>query len=175
MLIIAASQNAVADENTLKKSSRFIESLEWDDEAFQKIESFRKFESLYLDLLKSAEANNVFVSAVMLGLLKTEAAVSSIQTIKPQNTKVRIGVSFALCRLNIRYEENYSFLEKVGFETQLVGGAISQKHLEAIEFLSFLGDDRFLNYVKTLKTEESFQREAIAVASLRYNKMKTGL
>lgn len=161
----------ISDREAYDKSLKFIESFEWEIDVILKIEVFKKYESIYLDLLKSNDPQKVYVSSVMIGLLKTQPAVNVLKTIETQNINASVGIAFAKCRLNIQYEPNYKFLEKVGTEQQLVGGAQSLSNLNVVILLSLICDKRFPEYADKLKTQEAFQRGAIEVALLRYRKI----
>lgn len=171
--LLGFSIAAGSSEITLVESRKFVENLMWESEALKKTERFREYEGLYLDLLTSENQNDVYVAAVMLGLLKTNAAANSLQSIQPTTTQTAIGVAFARCRLNIQYENNYKFLEQVGTKTQRAGEARSLANIDAIILMSFLGDKRFPIYVRSLsdKTEEVWQQEAIDAALLRYREI----
>ncbi len=154
------------------ESIKFIESFEWDATAYSKIESFRKNEHLYMNLLQSSDDEFVFVGSVMLGLLKSNQAAQILKTLKPKGKLSEIGIAFALCSLRLNYDKNYSLLEKIGREPQMAGSARSLARLEVVELLSFLPDERFPEYAASLITDEVFQHEAIDVALMRFQSMK---
>ena len=152
----------------LKKTSRFVESLEWDPMAHSKLNKYKENEAEYLKYIKSENEKSTYVGAIMLGLLKSKASIDTLKKIKPKTESSKVAVLFALCALKQNYKENYSKLEALGIKTQDVAGAKSIVNLDVVELLSFLGDPKFKKYASSLKSDEQFQNEAISVAITRY-------
>ena len=162
---------AIHADETKKKTSRFIESFEWDSMAHLKIEKFKNYEPIYLKYINSSDEKTIYLGAVMLGLLKSEESLNSLKTIQSKDKLSEIGVLFALCSLKHNYSKNYLRLEELGKQTQDVAGANSIANLEVVELLSFLADPRFLAYASSLSSDETFQREAISVSIARYQEI----
>ena len=91
-----------ADE-TKKKTSRFIESFEWDSMAHLNIEKFKIYEPIYLKYINSSDEQTIYLGAVMLGLLKSKDSLNSLKTIQSKERLPEIGVLFALCALKHNY------------------------------------------------------------------------
>jgi hypothetical protein len=72
--------------------------------------------------------------------------------------------------LNQEYEKNYNILEKNGARICKIEKVNSFCNSNAIVLMSFLGDERFLEYAKSLKnrSDEAFQREIVVIAIERY-------
>ena len=151
-----------------KKTSMFVESLEWDPIAHSKVEKYKQHESTYLNYIQAKDEKQIYLGSIMLGLLESKSAIELLKKIKPKTQSSKVGVLFSLCALKQNYSENYSKLEVLGKKTQDVAGAKSIVNLDVVELLSFLGDPKFKKYASSLKSDEQFQNEAISVAITRY-------
>jgi len=157
----------------MKQTQKYIESIEWDVDFVAKANKFAPYKQVYMQKLNSRSPQDVFLAAVMLGILKAESAVPTLKKMESDSTLVKIGVSFALCMLLRQdYDIYKKYLMETGKITQDVGGATSLKYLEAVELLSLSSDEGFIEYTNKLKTDEAYQIEAIEVAVERYKKKK---
>jgi len=154
--------------NILMESKKYLESIEWDSRAYLKINKFNNYGQTYLASLSSSNPEDVYISAIMLGLLRSSNALPQLKKVTSNSILSKIGVSFAFCSLNHNYEENYIYLMNTGRTEQFAGRAHSLKYLNVVMLLSFLEDKRFPEYADSLITDETFQKEAIHIASQRY-------
>lgn len=157
-------------------TNEYIESIEWDPNFSIKAKGYAPYKKTYMKKLSSESPQDIFLSSVMLGLLKAEESIPKLKGIKSNDPIVRIGVSFALCMLKQDYQVHKRHLMELGKSTQNAGGAVSLKYLEAVNLLSLLGDDGFIEYAPNLQliTEEAYQREIIDFAIKRYQMLRGG-
>lgn len=149
-------------------TKEYVESFEWEINISVQANKFAKYEEVYIKKIESDVKEDIFLASVMLGILKSERSKEKLKTIKNNDPLVKIGVAFALCMLNHNYRENIEYLFKIGKAAQDAGGARSLRYLEAVELLSIINDDKFINYASSLVTDEAYQTSAIKVAVMRH-------
>jgi len=148
--------------------------MEWDPNFNFKFDKLIQYKKFYLNKLNSESSEEIFLSSVMLGLFKEKESIPKLKTITREDTNAKIGIAFALCMLNQDCQSNTEYLMKTGEITQIAGNAVSLKYLEAVELLSLLEVDNFINYASNLKkkTEEVYQKEAIEITIERYKRLR---
>ena len=104
VLILSAAvfSNGFNSELVIKLTGEYIESFEWDTDVVSKSKEFSQYKELYLEKLKNGSQEEIFLSAIMLGLLNENNAVPLLQKIESDSTLVKIGLSFSLCSLPSR-------------------------------------------------------------------------
>jgi hypothetical protein len=176
--VIIATSHVLAQQPkpdlVMNSTKEYIDSIEWDPNFLVKAKEYATYKKIYMEKLSSESSQDLFVSSVMLGLLKEEQSLPQLKKVKSNDPLVKIGVSFALCMLNYDYRANRRHLMELGKITQNAGGAASLKYLEAVNLLSLLKDDGFIEYASNLQqvTEEAYQREIIDFAIKRYKMMR---
>jgi hypothetical protein len=177
LALIASSSCAIAQEeengSIMVETRKYVESLEWDVAFHEKTEQYASYKKVYLSKLASDSSYDIFLSSVMLGSLKAKEALPQLKNIPTDDDMARIGIAFAQCALGYDCKKNVEYLMAMGKTTQLAGRAMSLKYLEPVELLSLLEIEGFLDYAGKLKTktEEVYQREAIAVAIHRHKRI----
>lgn len=158
-----------ADE-VMDATRRYIESMEWDTNFYAYANKYSERDHIYISKLSSDSPEDVYLSSVMIGLLEIKEAIPKLKQVSPDTPLERIGIAFALCRLGENCPNNIEYLMAIGITPQKAGGAKSLKYLEAVELLSLLNVEHFIQYASNLKmiTDEAYQREAIEVALIRY-------
>jgi len=169
---IASSLNNEAS-GIMKLTQDYIESIEWDVDFEAKANKFAPYTQVYMKRLDSSSPQHVFLSAIMLGLLKVDAAIPKLKQVNIDSPLAKIGVAFALCMLQGDHHHYRKYLMKIGETTQKAGKAQSLKYLEAVNLLSLLEDEGFIEYATKLQnlTEEAYQREIIDFAIQRYKRL----
>lgn len=157
----------------MKLTQDYIESMEWDLDFLAKAADFAPYKQVYIQKLASDSSQDVFLSAVMLGLLKVDAVIPKLEHVNIDSPLPKIGVAFALCMLQGDHHDYRKYLMKIGETTQKAGNARSLKYLEAVNLLSLLEDEGFIEYATKLQhlTEEAYQREIIDFAIQRYKRL----
>jgi hypothetical protein len=168
-----AFSKQIADETVMKSTKMYIESLEWDPDFSGKTKEYSNYKDIYIKKLSSQSPEDIFLAAIMLGLLKANESTVKLKEIKTDSIRAKIGISFALCMLKEECQSRRSYLMQLGEVTEMAGRALSLKHLEAVELLSLIRDNGFVAYATKIKkkTNEVWQQEAIDVALERYEKL----
>jgi hypothetical protein len=174
LILVFPNVSKPSDIAVLKDSERFIESLEWDPLADKKVERYKKHIEYYLNMLTSKNEKHIFIASVMIGLLEYKDAIPLFKKAHGEGDLAATGLSFAACRLEYEYDSNYKKLEFLGSKIMSIGRAMSIKNIDALILMSFLKDERFLDFAYAMKekTDEVWQSEAISIAIVRYQKIE---
>jgi hypothetical protein len=155
-----------------KRANDIFEALEWDPQAPDS-DMLHQQREYWRILSASAAPYDRHVGLILLALAgEADAPAIASRISSVANTKdEKIAIGVTLCLAKGECDGVVSNLRREGRETICAGDAISIKNLPDVYLLSLLPQSNFSEYIRSLRTEEEFQRAALKIALMRHERL----